>query len=191
MLDAVLAVSVWLWAAGLFLHEGGPPLAVRVSVAVLNGGVGVLFLMRAPALAHGSSSALLSAVPSIALGGIALRLAPETWGLGPLIAFVAATGLACVSLLFLGRSFAILPARREVVARGPYRLVRHPAYACELAMVVAAGAARAWWVALVLGALVALTLVPRIRAEEAMLAGDDAWAAYARRVRFRLVPGLW
>lgn len=191
MLDAVLAVSVWIWAAGLFLHEGGPPLAVRVAVAVLNGGVGVLFLLRAPALAHGSSSAMLAAVPSIALGGIALRMAPEVWPLPATIAFVAATALAVVALLFLGRSFAILPARREVVARGPYRFVRHPAYASELAMVIAAGAARAWWAALLLGVLVALTLVPRIRAEEALLAGDEAWSAYARRVRFRLVPGLY
>lgn len=164
---------------------------MRLSIAVLNGGVGVLFLTRAPALAHGSSAALLSAVPSIALGGVALRLSPESWALAPLIAFVAATALACASLLFLGRSFAILPARREVVARGPYRVVRHPAYACELVMVIAAGAARSWEVAIALGALVTLSLVPRIRAEEAMLSGDDAWAAYARRVRFRLVPGLW
>lgn len=191
VLDAVLGVSVWIWALGLFLHEGGPPLAVRLSVALLNGGVGALFLARGPARAHGGTGAMLGAVPSIALGGVALRVSPSEWPLASTIAFVAATLAALAALATLGRSFSILPARRAIVARGPYRVVRHPAYACELAMVVAAGSARAWWVGLALGALVAATLVPRIRAEEALLAGDDAWALYAREVRYRLVPGLW
>lgn len=190
-LDAVLGVSVWIWAAGLFLHEPGPPLAVRASVAVLNGLVGALFLARAPAVAHGASGALLAAVPSIALGGIALRVAPAEWPIASVVVFVGATALAITALASLGRSFAILPARRAIVARGAYRAVRHPAYAAELLMVIAAGASRAWWVGLALGALVALTLVPRIRAEEALLAGDDAWRAYAEAVRWRLVPGLW
>ncbi|AKF03880.1 methyltransferase family protein [Sandaracinus amylolyticus] len=190
-LDAVLGVSVWIWAAGLFLHDGGPPLAVRLSVALLNGGVGALFLWRGPARTHGDTRALLSAIPSIALGGIALRIAPSEWPIASVVVFVAMAIGALASLLTLGRSFSILPARREVVGRGPYRVVRHPAYACELGMVIAAGAASAWWIALVLGALVLLTLVPRIRAEEALLAHDDAWSAYATRTRHRLVPGVW
>ncbi|UJR83594.1 methyltransferase family protein [Sandaracinus amylolyticus] len=190
-LDAVLGVSVWIWAAGLFLHEDGPPLVVRASVALLNGGVGALFLWRGPARTHGATGALLSAVPSIALGGIALRVAPSEWPVASIVLFVASTLGALASLLTLGRSFSILPARREVVGRGPYRVVRHPAYACELVMVIAAGASRAWWIGLGLGVLVLLTLVPRIRAEEALLAHDEAWSAYAARTRHRLVPGVW
>src|SRR5262249_36395194 len=35
------------------------------------------------------------------------------------------------------------------------------------------------------------SLLYRIRAEERILAQDAGWAAYARAVRFRLLPGLW
>lgn len=190
-LDVVLGVSVWIWALGLFLRDEGPPLAVRASVALVNGGVGALFLARGPARAHGSTGALLAAVPSIALGGVALRVSPSEWPLASTLAFALAALGAIASLLALGRSFSILPAKRALVARGPYRALRHPAYACELAMVVAAGSARAWWVGAALGAAVLATLVPRVRAEEALLASDEAWTAYAARVRWRLVPGLW
>jgi protein-S-isoprenylcysteine O-methyltransferase Ste14 len=190
-LDAVLGVSVWIWAAGLFLHEGGPPLSVRLSVAALNGAVGMLFLARGAARASGGISALLAALPSIALGGLALRLSPEAWPLACEVAFVVATAGALAALLSLGRSFSILPVRRAVVGRGAYALVRHPAYACELAMVIAAGAAHSTLAAIGLGLAVGLALAPRIGAEETLLAVDPAWRVYAGRVRFRLVPGLW
>lgn len=190
-LDVVLGVSLWMWAAGLFLHESGPPMSIRVAIAATNGGVGLLFFARGRALAHGSTFALLAALPSIALGGIALRVSPPEWPMPCVIAFLLASVLAIAALLTLGRSFAILPARRSVVVRGPYRIVRHPAYAAELAMVVAAGCAHSWWAGLLLGALVALALVPRIRAEEALLASDEAFAEYSRAVRFRLVPLVW
>ena len=48
-----------------------------------------------------------------------------------------------------------------------------------------------------IGALVLLvmagwaSLLYRIRAEERMLSRDPGWPAYAARVRYRLLPGLW
>ena len=35
------------------------------------------------------------------------------------------------------------------------------------------------------------SLLYRIRAEERMLSRDPGWPAYAARVRYRLLPGLW
>lgn len=40
--------------------------------------------------------------------------------------------LAVISMLWLGRSFSVFVEVRELVTRGPYRLMRHPLYGGEL-----------------------------------------------------------
>lgn len=100
--------------------------------------------------------------------------------------------LALVSILTLGRSFAVLPSRRELVDRGPYRLIRHPAYLGQWLVVLGCSpAADPPWlgIALALGLLPWLAL--RLRAEEQLLSNDPAFAAYFTRVKWRLFPGLW
>ena len=76
---------------------------------------------------------------------------------------------------------------------GPYRLLRHPAYAGTLISYLGVGLAIGSWVgALVWVAIVAAAYVPRIRLEEAELtrALGDSYRDYARSTA-RLVPGLW
>lgn len=81
---------------------------------------------------------------------------------------------------------------QTVISSGPYALVRHPMYAFCLLLMVGAP--------LLLGSLWGLAwivlFVPLLSAralgEEAMLTvGLSGYADYARRVRFRLVPGIW
>lgn len=79
-----------------------------------------------------------------------------------------------------------------VVTGGPYRFVRHPAYAggilFELAVPVMLGS---WW-ALIPGGLDALLLVIRTALEDRTLQEElDGYQEYARRVRYRLLPGIW
>ncbi len=193
--DVALGISVLSWGV---LRLATAPAAARFGVvalalAVVNACVGVLFLVRAPAVEHGSARAIAESLPSMALGGIALRLAPppEAWRAAAQVAFGAGAALAVLSLSSLGRSFAILPALRSVVRRGAYRVVRHPAYAGELVMVAACGAARADGVALAVVLAAVVACVARIRAEERLLATDAGYGAYAREVRWRLVPGAW
>lgn len=80
----------------------------------------------------------------------------------------------------------------EVVDAGPYRLVRHPGYAFTLAGALAAGLALGSWVAFVpLAGCVAL-FIRRTLIEDAMLRRElPGYAAYAGRVRSRLVAGVF
>ena len=161
----------------------------RVTIAALHLTVAWLFLRRSEAKAHGSAGALAAAVPSMLIGAVALKLV-DAWTVPAQVVFGIA-GLGVIgSLLTLGRSFAFFPARRELVARGPYRVVRHPAYACEGLMIAACALSDPWPAApLALAVLVALVI--RIRAEEAVLSEDEVYAAYRSQVKWRLVPYLY
>jgi protein-S-isoprenylcysteine O-methyltransferase Ste14 len=80
----------------------------------------------------------------------------------------------------------------HVVDTGPYRIVRHPGYfaACLLFAGIAL-ALGSWW-ALVPAGLAALLIVIRTEWEDRTLhAGLAGYEAYAQRVRFRLIPGVW
>jgi protein-S-isoprenylcysteine O-methyltransferase Ste14 len=80
----------------------------------------------------------------------------------------------------------------HLVDRGPYRFVRHPGYAgallAHLALPIALGSF--WGLAPAL--LGALLLALRIPLEERTLRGGlSGYEEYTRRVRWRLVPGVW
>jgi protein-S-isoprenylcysteine O-methyltransferase Ste14 len=92
---------------------------------------------------------------------------------------------------------------RGIVTGGPYRLVRHPAYAAKnfawwlgalptLGVMLAAGD----WKALAYGlvALLGWSAIYVLRAlteERHLRLLDNGYAEYARQVRWRFVPGLW
>ncbi|HJL17650.1 MAG TPA: isoprenylcysteine carboxylmethyltransferase family protein [Sandaracinaceae bacterium LLY-WYZ-13_1] len=188
--DVALGLSAISWAGlGLWGAEARP-WSVRLALAALNLLVGGLLLIRHAPLASGGPRAVLAALPSLILGGAAVRLADGPWPLAAQALFGLGAAGACASLATLGRSFAFLPSRRGLVVRGPYRLVRHPAYLSELLMALACATVRPWPGALLAGGA-ALTLALRIRAEERLLARDEGWAAYRARVRWRLLPGLY
>jgi len=106
---------------------------------------------------------------------------------------VQLTGLAMcvVSFLALGRSFGFAAADRGLVRRGPYAVVRHPIYASYL--LLQGGyvlQSLSWWNAAVM-AFVTVCNIGRALAEDRMLSTNEAHADYRRRVRWRLVPGVW
>ncbi len=81
---------------------------------------------------------------------------------------------------------------QTVVTTGPYALVRHPMYA--------GGSLLFFGVPMLLGSGYGLALAPlwiillmlRIPLEEQVLRENlDGYDAYARRVRYRLIPGIW
>jgi len=98
---------------------------------------------------------------------------------------------ADLNQIYLGKSFAILPARRAIRSGWAYRLVRHPIYACYI-----------------LADIIFLTQVPTIRnaavlavgaalfairagLEERLLRNDPVYVEYSRRTCWRFLPYLY
>ena len=95
------------------------------------------------------------------------------------------------SLVALGQSFAIFPAIRQLRTRGPYACIRHPVYAGELVMIIAAAATRLDGWSLLLAVIGLATTGARVFVEEGVLSAEDEYVAYRGKVRWRLVPGVW
>lgn len=81
---------------------------------------------------------------------------------------------------------------QHVISTGPYAFVRHPGYVSAIMLFAGLALALASWWALIPAAWASGLLVLRTSWEDALLRAElDGYADYARRVRFRLMPGLW
>lgn len=79
-----------------------------------------------------------------------------------------------------------------VVTGGPYRSVRHPAYAGTILYELAVPFLLASWPALIAsGASIALLILRTALEDRTLQAELAGYADYARRVRYRLLPGIW
>ena len=193
--DLAIGLSVLSWGVtGLWRAAPDERLCpARITLTALHLVVGALVLLRRPLVVRATLLELAAGVPSFLAGGVAMSLAqPLTaWPRLAEVLFVVGGAGVIASLVSLGRCFAILPGARGVVARGPYRLVRHPAYLCELVMLGGAAVAVGAPLGPAVLAAAALLMALRIAAEERPLRRLDAYRDYAARVRWRLVPHLW
>jgi protein-S-isoprenylcysteine O-methyltransferase Ste14 len=121
--------------------------------------------------------------------------APLVAGLG-LLLFAVGWGLKSLALRANAFAVAVVRLQRErahaVADSGVYGVVRHPFYAADPMIFVGLGL----WLesyAAALGAVVPVALmVIRLRREERLLWRElPGYAAYAERVRHRLIPGIW
>ncbi len=81
---------------------------------------------------------------------------------------------------------------QTVITDGPYRFVRHPGYVGWLLFFIFSGIALGSWVSMLPALLPAVAVVRRTMIEDRMLQNSlDGYRDYARRVRYRLIPGLW
>jgi protein-S-isoprenylcysteine O-methyltransferase Ste14 len=110
---------------------------------------------------------------------------------GGLYIVAAAACLSFASLLSLGRLFGVRPALRGLATKGPYRVIRHPMYLAYMVSDFGYNLEEWNWGTALMVLVGWVALVYRIFAEERILAHDPGWAAYAARVRSRLIPGLW
>jgi protein-S-isoprenylcysteine O-methyltransferase Ste14 len=94
------------------------------------------------------------------------------------------------ALVWLRRSFSILPEARRLVTGGPYALSRHPLYLGEAVAALGFLIPIAGWLAVALALTVAAAQVIRMRWEEAVLSAEfPEYREYARRVP-RYLPFL-
>ena len=81
---------------------------------------------------------------------------------------------------------------QQVVTTGPYQYVRHPMYASMMPLVVCVALILGSWLALVPSGIVVILLIIRTGLEDRMLQDElPGYHAYAQRVRYRLLPGVW
>ncbi|MGH6854057.1 MAG: methyltransferase family protein [Aestuariivirga sp.] len=110
----------------------------------------------------------------------------------------ASAAVQCLGVLWainakvtLGRSFGWLPANRGIVNNGVYRFVRHPIYLGFLIAHIGFLCANlSLWNATVYVFFYVAQLY-RIFREEKFLMRDEAYRAYASRVRYRLIYGVF
>ena len=154
------------------------------------------YLRRAPAIATSGSVTAYAAAVIATMIPFAFPLLPAGLpGTGQQFAgdalLLAGTAWAVWSLRFLGRNLSVLAQARDVVDRGPYRLVRHPLYAGEivsglgLALCVGTVAAFAVWVA-----LCGLQGYRALREEQVLLDALPGYRSYRARTA-ALLPGLF
>ena len=81
----------------------------------------------------------------------------------------------------------------QVIASGPYGIVRHPGYlAIILGLVLAMPFLLGSWWAFVPATLCSLTLVLRTGLEDRTLQKElPGYEAYTQKVHYRLIPGIW
>jgi protein-S-isoprenylcysteine O-methyltransferase Ste14 len=71
-------------------------------------------------------------------------------------------------------------------------LVRHPAYLAALVLFATGGIALGSWLAAAWGALFIPLLICGIPKEDRFLVAQlPGYADYAKRVRYRIIPGVW
>ncbi|WP_431682747.1 methyltransferase family protein [Kitasatospora sp. KL5] len=107
--------------------------------------------------------------------------------------YAGGIGLRLLAIRTLGRFYSHYVIRRDdesIVRTGPYRLIRHPAYAGMLTAHVGLVLFFLNWIAVLLLAALAAVLAWRIRVEERALLTIPAYRDYAVG-HARLVPGLW
>lgn len=110
--------------------------------------------------------------------------------------FFIRIAITLLLLVYLGATLALGAkcsnlTNRGIVTKGPYAVIRHPAYACKNVI---------WWVTIIpvmsLGAFLSMlswSVIYFFRAttEEKHLMKDPEYQDYCRKVRNRFIPGIW
>ena len=114
-------------------------------------------------------------------------------GYGLMLAGIAATGWAQAVNPFFEPGVRIQSERHQrVIDTGPYRFVRHPGYIAAIMLFFGMALALGSLWALVPAAIASAVLALRTSWEDRLLRVElPGYADYARRVRYRLIPGIW
>jgi protein-S-isoprenylcysteine O-methyltransferase Ste14 len=124
-----------------------------------------------------------------------------SWSAVPAAASIAADALSLIGyciifLAFRENSYAartiVVEKNQRVISSGPYAIICHPMYLGYLMMMLAMPVALGSWAGVVIFSLYIPLIIARILNEEKVLARDlPGYAEYRRRIRYRLLPGIW
>jgi protein-S-isoprenylcysteine O-methyltransferase Ste14 len=82
--------------------------------------------------------------------------------------------------------------KQKLVDTGPYAMVRHPMYAAIIPLYLFSPLALGSFWSLIPTAFIPMIIIARIFNEEKVLSRElEGYRKYARRVRYRLIPGVW
>jgi len=104
---------------------------------------------------------------------------------------IVGVSIAAVAVLFLGRSFGIVPANRGVKTGGTYGVVRHPMYAGYLLTYVGYVLSYPTMANACLAIATLAIQVTRALIEEQILAHDPLYREYLRRTPWRFIPYVY
>jgi protein-S-isoprenylcysteine O-methyltransferase Ste14 len=183
----VILYAGFAWSNFIHWHTTGH--VSGLGLTILEGWVALMFVVRRPAHEVSVSRLAWIAAP---IGSFAMLFARPA-GNGLQTYFCEAVqligvGFALVSLTALGRSFGLVAANRGVRTRGPYGLVRHPAYLGYLLSYLGYVAENPSLQNVGLLCLGTAFQLVRIDQEERLLSHDATYDRYRSRVRYRLVP---
>jgi protein-S-isoprenylcysteine O-methyltransferase Ste14 len=172
-----------------FVHQR----PVGLGTVMLECVFAVLFVIRRRPLIVSRSAVAWAAAAIGSFGMLAARpdyaRAGSDWPAQLLQLVGSAAAIYCLARL--GRSFGIIAAHRGLRLHGPYRIIRHPIYACYLIVIVGYLLENPTIRNLVVVCCVVCAQVLRIREEERCLSTDPAYDRYRRHVRHRLIPHLY
>lgn len=211
----LVLVAVLFWPAGTLDWWGGWAFIAQIEIASILTCIWLYF--RDPALLEQRLSGgfektqlfwdkVLMAILQIGFFAWMILMAfDRRWGFSHMPRSWNYAGFAISSLFFVmnilvfrANSFAapvvkIQDERNQKVATtGPYRFVRHPMYAGGLFYFIGIPLMLGSWIGFAIVPLFIAFIMLRIGLEERVLRQDlDGYDAYAARVRYRLVPGIW
>ncbi|MEV7013063.1 isoprenylcysteine carboxylmethyltransferase family protein [Streptosporangium sp. NPDC051022] len=203
--SVLFLVAVVLNVLGLILHLGraGEPPHLFAAVFVVANLVWLVLetpiTFRRPSAPPREVSTLMTyGIARMATVGAAV-LGPLPWqrlspaAALPVLLFLGGVLLRLVAMRVLGQFYSHHVIRRDdhvIVRTGPYRLIRHPAYAGMLLGHVGLVLFFLNWASVPLLVVLAFAIGRRIRVEERELLAIPAYREYAAG-RPRLVPGVW
>jgi protein-S-isoprenylcysteine O-methyltransferase Ste14 len=201
----VPAGTLRYWQAWVFIGVfGGASGAITVYLALRNPALLEQRMRAGPGAEQEPAQKLIM---SLAMAGFVAQLVlpalDHRFGGARVGAGLSLLGDALVALSFLLIYFVLrvnsyaastvkVAEGQQVIATGPYAVVRHPMYAGVLPMLVGMGPALGSWWGLAALVLVLPALAWRLLDEERFLTKNLAgYAAYCARVRYRLLPVIW
>lgn len=167
---------------------------IEILWAVYNVLISLLFLVRKRPSVVSMDVVHWAVALVTSLSGFLMSKLPENPQGAPAVAgdvmIIAGLLLGIATALVLGRSYDVLPALRGVSTALVYKAIRHPMYLSSIAIKLGYVLRHPSWYNAGLFAVVALLYVKRATYEEEVMAQDERYVDYMKRVRYRFIPWL-